>query len=1338
MAGFESIRYIDPFAPLPIGASLVGVLVDVANPIQVGWEEVAYGRLLANGDPIAYNDGESLSTPTFVQVVNSQPLVPGVAYLIQVLFDRPGKDSSKLNWAEHKGVLTAPVVAHQGRIDAVQVTDTGLTANWQTASISSVPGALIEIVDLTGNELLEGSYLGTATTASLTASFAAGRFYGVRISLVQPADPGQAAGFAEPYTFGPPTVPQPIPTAAPTLSRLSCDPAGVAAQWTAPPVAPNAGPARYEILLLDGAKPIGAGPAGDTGGQLVPGELTALADPRLAGRASYGSLTGPIGSSAELFPRAPQIVSVTVTGSTSATITAELASPGALPAGGVLLATLYRDGVPGQTQTLASATGSVSWANLPVVAGVSHAIDVALQVSSGGAQSLGVRSPRLAVPLIAPTGLSAGYDGQQLSIDLAFPAGRPVDGYQVTLAGSGGGRQLVHTGPQLPISFAANLDLGQTWTAEVVPVLGIVSARPGSGPVGLPAVTAPVLARVDYDGAELSLQWAAAGLPYLSGYRVAVSDGPSLVVGGQQTGCVLPLAPGQAKGASVTVTGLSALRDTAASAAVPVLTSSIEVGSVTVAAEVAANWTVEPAAPAIRAVLMLGGSVVSTVPDAGPTGVRFAAPTPADQPYTLLAYPVSADGVATGPACAPVELILTAPSIESGLLNGAGQLSLRWNPGNAFGVTGYRLTATPIGGDPASLLVVGTGYDGPAPAAFSAPGTLAVTPVGARCTGPSATATIRSPVPISAADYADGQLAVTADLSSAGEGDTSWLEVLVNGAVLARQVLPGAARPPFTVPVALPVGGTAAVRISVNGPASLAPAGAPMTVPTRVPAVLGAAYDGSSLQVRWTPTQEAGVTGYLVSVAGTRAPASYVAGPDSASAAVPVELSYPFPSEVAVSVRAVAGPPGSGSSGQGQPSLGMPPTLAGYRYSVTVSQAGAPPYLYRGGAYQAQQSVQGQPIVLYLAKPFDGAANPTVPAAGSPVFQLAPQSGAGLPYQLTLSPDVWKMTGMAVRSDLRDKYNQFLTEVENLGVFAWAIGLLRQLIGQAMPQTFEEVLFYRYGYWRSDSLRVVDLMPGTRLQLSDALYQAVAGGSDPKNGFVAAGNQLLEVVDAIPQGGAGTLPAGAGRILSVDALLSLIYPGSTTKTYRPVAAGPVDFFFDNNRQSYYRLFYPTAFPASSSTGSSSLTSNITLVGTTSWATLNSVTATYAATGTFPSSPNYFAGYFRGRAGVSPLINLSIQGESRWVTLGTSVRQALASIGLAPFWGGGGGGLLSLRRASANLFGYPEPDGGLALDQVDLTGADLNGLTPLYWPLDMPLVGGDQLTVRQQPPAGGPA
>jgi len=1329
---FQSIRYVDPFAPLPTGASQAGVLVTLVDPPP---NQVAYARLVANKEPLEYGAG----TETEVRVLNTEPLVPGVAYLIEVQYDRPNRDPYVMNWAAHKGVVFAPVVVQQGRLTGGQVRPGGLTATWETAAISSATGGYLEVVDLTSAQLAGSDYLGTAQSASLTASFTAGHSYGLRVSAVQPAAGSGAGSFAAPYTYGPPTQPQPFPTAAPTLSGLSCTAAGAAAQWNAPPVPPDAAPPRYEILLLDGTKLIGSAPAGSGGGQLSTAELTTLAEPRLAARVSYGDFTGPVGDGAPLYPLAPRIVSVTVTGDSSATVTAELASPGALPAGGVLLATLYRDGVPEATQTLASATGSVSWPNLAVIPGAGYDLDVALQVEAGGVRSLGAPSPRLSVPLIAPSGLVAGYDGRLVSIEASFPAGRPVDGYRVTLTGSGGQQLVVLTGPQLPITFAGNLDLGQGWSAEVVPLLGIVSARPATAQLGLPVPAAPELTGVDYDGARLALQWTAARLPYLTGYRVAVSGEPALVVGGDQTSCVLSLPPDRAGGASVTVTGQSAMRESAASSAVPVLTSSIEVDSVTVDGSVVARWSAEPAPPAVRAVLMLGDSVVSTVPDATATGVSFAVPTPAGQPFTLVARAVSADGVATGPACAPVPLLLTAPVLTSGVLDGAGRLSLRWDPGSSFGVTGYRLTATPATGDPASLQVGGTGYDGPVPAAFSAPGTLTVTPVGERCTGPSATARIHPPVPVSAADYADGTVSVTADLSAAGPDDTSRLDVLVNGAPLAGRLLTGAARPPFSLPVALPPGATAAVRISLDGPAALAPASAPLLVPTRVPVVLDAAYDGSALQVRWTPTGEPGVTGYLVSVAGTSAPDSYVAGPDSDSAAVPVSLAYPFPSGVSASVRAVAGAPGSGSSGQGQPSPGLPPSLAGNGYSVTVTQAGQPPYLYRRGRYQSQAAVAGRPIVLYLAKPFSGADNPTVPASGSPVFQLAPQAGGALPYRLTIGADAWTMGASPVRGALRDAYNQFLVEVESAGVTPWAIGLLRQLIAQAMPQTFEEVLFYRYGYWRSDSLRVVDLMPGTRLQLSAALYQAPVSGTNDRNGFTAAGNEILDVVEAIPQGGAGTLPAGPGRILSVDALLSLVYPGSGTgRSVSPTAAGPIDFVTDNNRQSYYRLFYPATFPVSGSNGLTSLTGNIALIGTTSWTTLNTITAHYAATGSFPTGTSYFGSYFRGRAGLTPLVNASIQGESRWIALGTSVRQALTSIGLAPYWGGSGGDLLSLLRASANLFANPDPDDGLALDQVELTGADLNGLTPLYWPLDMPLVGGDQLSVRQFPAAGGPA
>ncbi|MDQ2838828.1 MAG: hypothetical protein M3Y42_06065 [Actinomycetota bacterium] len=1330
MATFQSVQYVDPFAPLPTGATQAGVQAVLTSPPG---GTVAYAQLLADQTPIGYGAG---STGTNVRVLNTLPLATGVAYQLGVQFAAAGQNPADLDWSNPANVISAPVVVQQPRITALSVISTGVNVSWDVPAGVSIAGAFVQLVNLTNNSLIAGYYLGSSQSASFAATFTAGQQYGVRVSGVQPVSGGTTGNFAAPYTIGPPSAPQPIPTAAPTLSLVSCSEDSVSAQWIAPAAVPNSAQPRYELVLVNGGTVVASAVAGPSGGQLATGDLRTLGSPQVGTRMSYGSFVGPVGTLAALFPLAPQIQSASVSGSSPATITAQLANAGTLPAGGALVATLYSNGVAGPTQQLSAASGSVSWTGVAVTPGVGYSIDVALQVSAGGVQSNGTPSSQLATPVTAPTALVAAYDGQQVSIDLTFPTGESVTGYQVTLTGSTGGNYVAQAGGQLPITFAANLDLSQTWTAVVTPTIGILAVRSASATVVLPVVLGPSLTSVSYDGAELSLQWSAASLPFISGYRIAVVGGPSLVTGAQQTSCVLPLTPAQASAASVTVTGLSTLRNTAASTAVTVLSSVVEIGSVVVGSNVVATWTVAPAPPAVQASLLIGDSVTATVAGATTTGVSFALPTPAGQPYRLQARAISADGISLGPVCAPVELILSAPSIESGDLGDSGQLSLRWNPVNPFGVTGYRLLATPTTGNPASLQVSGDGYDGPAPAAFSAPGTLSITGVNARCTGPAASAAIHAAGAVTTGSYADSQLTLSAILAGASATDTSWLEVLVNGTVAARQVILGTGSASYTVPVALPAGTSATARVSVVGPSTLAPASAAVAVPTSVPTMLSAAYDGSNLQVAWQPTRQAGVTGYLVSVAGAVVPDLYVPGVATATAAVPATLSYPFPAGLEVCVRAVAGAPGSTPSVTGQPSPGVAPTLAGYSYSAAVAEAGNPPYLYRRGTYQALAEVTGKPIVIYLAKPFSIAGNPTVPASGSPIFQLSPApDGSQLPYQLTLSAEVWTSLGATpVRTAVHDSYVQFLSDVEGQGVFAWSINLIRQLIAEAMPQTFEEVPFYRYGYWRSDSMRVVDLMPGTRLQLSNALYQAVVGGTSEKNGFVALGTETMDIVEAIPQGGAGTLPAGAGRILSLDAFLSLVYPGGGSGTAgRPVAAGPLDFFDAQNRQSYYRLFYPTSFPASGSNGSTALTSNIALVGTTSWAALSTITQQYASTGTFPSGIDYFATYFRGRAGLTPLVNVTVQGESRWTPLGTSVRQALVSLGLAPYYGGDGGDALAMLRPSANLFGYPTPGAGLALDPVNLTNTDLGGLTPLYWPLDMPLVGGDQVGLRQVAP-----
>ncbi|HEV7599189.1 MAG TPA: hypothetical protein VGO49_02900 [Bradyrhizobium sp.] len=1330
MAAFISVQYFDPFGPLPITTQQAGVQI-VLDATGVAAGNIAYAQLLANQTPVAYGGGANAAA---AWVVNTVPLAAGPAYVVQIQFSTPGQNPANLDWSNPANIISSPVVVHQLRITELVVTASGYSFSWEAPGGAPISGAYLQVIDGKTKSTTSYYYLGVEPSATVTADFKSDRDYLVMISAVQPVKGGIAGNFGKPYTIGPPTAQQPIPTRMLTPTRTTCGDGSVAVQWTAPAIPANAPTPRYELLLLGNGGVVAAGPGGAGGGQIATGGVAALASPQAAGRMSFGAFVGQVGTPAALYPLMPQITGVSVTGTSGATITAQLASPGPLPTGGVLVATLYTNGVAGPTQSLSAATGSVLWSSVTVDANSVYAIDVALVVTAGGVVSEGTHTPRLAVPLTAPTNNSAVYDGEIVTVNFAFA--QPVDRCVVTLTASGATTLTVNAGGQLPISFPANLDISKTWTATVTPAVGIANTLSGSSPVTLPTVAAPALTSVVYDGTTLSLQWSAATLPFLSGYRVAMTpNGPSALLTSDQTACAIPLSATQANGASVTVSGISPLRSTAASAAVAILSNAVEVNSVTVGSNVVAAWTVSGTPPAMRAELMIGDNVSSVVTGATATGVTFAAPTPTSQPYRLRTRAVSADGVASGPASKPVDLILTAPAFKSGHL-GDSEMSLRWDPVNPFGVTAYLITATPTSGTAASLSVTGTGYDGLVPAAFLAPGTLTIVPTNPRCIGPAATVALHAPGSFTTGTYSNGQLSITTNLGIAGGTDTFWLDVLVDGNLAARKVLVQSTTSPIQNPITLNVaiaqGASAVARIADVGPATLGPASPAAAIPTVTPSLIAVAYDGAKFHVTWQPTPGPNIDGYVVSIANTTIPDTYVAGAGSVTTSIATTLTYPFAANVAVSVRAACGGPSANPYIQGPASIGLPPMLAGSAYSSAVGAAGNPPYLYRRGQYQLLGDVSGKAIVLYLPKPFTVAGNPTVPPTGTPPFQLAAAPvGSALPYQLTISADVWASFGTApVRAPLRDSYVQFLNDVEDVGVFSWAIGLIRQIIAGAMPQTFEEVPYYRYGMWRDDKIRVVDLTPGTRVQLANALSQTVVGGVSQKNGFLALGNEMLEIVDAIPQGGGGTLPAGAGRSLSVDAFLSLVYPGGgPAAKARPIAAGAIDFFDNLNRQAYYRLFYPVTFPGSGSTGSTALEDNITLVGTMSWKTLSTVTQKYADTTLFPTDIDYFATYFRGRSGVTPLINVAVQSEPRWVALGTSVRQLLAAQGLAPYFGGNGGNALEMRRASSNLFGYAAADPGLSLDPVNLGNQDLGGVTPMYWPLDMPLVGGDQVALR---------
>jgi hypothetical protein len=1331
---FVAVQYIDPFAPLPIGASQAGVVATLTGT-GVPSGQSAYAQLLENNTPIGYG---ASTTVTLVRVLNAFPLAPGQSYVLQVQFGAQGQNPADLDWSNAQNVASAPVVVQQLRVKSVVVATTGLTFTWEIPGGAQIGGAFLELVNLTANSLTGKNYLGTSATGSVTVSFTAGVDYAVRISGVQPIAGGSAGNFQAPYTVGPSSAPMAIPTAAPTIDTIYFDGSSLSVTWTAPAAPSGVAPAttHYDMLLLsEGAVALRA-PAGPNGCHTVVDAIGLVQGPSVAGRVNYGDFVGPTGAALAAQIAVPELMSVALSASgLDATISATFAAPVALSASLSLSASLWVNGVV-TPKTATSAPATFTWTGVSLSANSYYQLGAEIVFASGEQTSTGPSTPILTLPLVRPQIVAAIYDGAYITLDVDFTPGVAVDAYRVSLS-DGANTHVYAAGPTLPVVFPYDLDVSKPWTVAVQPTMGVVTGVAAVAvDVALPQIQAPAFTVVDYDGAALHLSWSKATLPYLTGYQITLTPSATAAVAylvGPETSLSLPLDPATAAGAVVSVAGVSPLRNTAASAAVAVVAAIVSMRKITVTStEVVAEWVVD-SAYSVRGELLCGETVVGAPPNATTAGVAFPIPNTLDLPNRLRARAYS--GVASGPYSSTSDLLLQAPRLIFGRL-GDNEMDLRWSVLGAFEPNNFRLTAA----TEATFAVNGSAYRGPAVDAFFAAGTLTIVGYKEMAETPALAIPVTEPIAVTSGQYDGATLSVAFNAPSVVSGNVYWLDVLADGGLIARRSIVAsgpALDQPLRIAAELPRGGAVFVRLAGVGPINLAPSNAPAPIPSAAPKLLFAAFDGATLHVAWTPVPGPGIDGYIVSIAGAD-PAiadTSVVGADSASVAIPTGggLSYPFAPGVTVCVRAASWRSDAPLI-QGEPSAALAPTLTGYAYGVGVVAAGDPPYVFRAGVYQRLTDVTGQAITLYLPTPFAGVGAPTVPPGEGQIFQLSPApSGSTLPYKLTIGADVWTTLGAsAVRSDLRSSYIAFLNAVESVdqGVYPWAIGLIRQIIAEAMPQTFQETLYYRYGLWRDDALRVFDLTPGARLQVSNALYQSIVGGTSEKNGFLALGGETFDISAVIPQGGGGALPAGVQRSLSVDAFLSLIYPGGDPVAGGVVAAGAIDFFTGDNRQAYYRVFYPPSMFGSGSNGSTAPTSNVALIGAATWRILSDVTDYYAQTGAFPTTANYVSAYFRGRAAMTPLVNVTIQGEQRWAPLGATVRQLLAAQGLAPYFGGDGGAAVEMRRASANLFPYPTPGAGLSLDPVDLANTDLNGASPSCWPLDMPVVGGDSVTLRQ--------
>ena len=95
--------------------------------------------------------------------------------------------------------------------------------------------------------------------------------------------------------------------------------------------------------------------------------------------------------------------------------------------------------------------------------------------------------------------------------------------------------------------------------------------------------------------------------------------------------------------------------------------------------------------------------------------------------------------------------------------------------------------------------------------------------------------------------------------------------------------------------------------------------------------------------------------------------------------------------------------------------------------------------------------------------------------------------------------------------------------------------------------------------------------------------------------------------------------------------------------------------------------------------------------------------------------------------LTPLLAATVDGQLSWVPVGTTVRQLLAARG-APAIGPRAGAQVRMRRLAAGITDWQQSPPAITAESVNLTLSDLTGLVPQLWPLDLPLLGGDEISL----------
>ncbi len=329
-------------------------------------------------------------------------------------------------------------------------------------------------------------------------------------------------------------------------------------------------------------------------------------------------------------------------------------------------------------------------------------------------------------------------------------------------------------------------------------------------------------------------------------------------------------------------------------------------------------------------------------------------------------------------------------------------------------------------------------------------------------------------------------------------------------------------------------------------------------------------------------------------------------------------------------------------------------------YYFSPATSGEQPYVYFAESASTQL---GFDVCACLDNVFAGGAPHSLPSSGPFAFQAATTQACPPPlkYQLSASggAGLWKFTAAPLRTDLCGAFDKLIAELDAAGLRPGRVQLMRSLMAQLLPLTFAETLYFRYGL--DPATRRVDLTPEMRLRVDFQAHQAVDPGTSLLNGFVGSATAYVGIGERSGNP-VGVPPTPADATLTFDRFLGSLAGLSVTASGGG-GGGVIDLQGAAYQMPHWRLLYPATYPSSAATGFIGPQGNPTLVGAPTLAALDAATATYASNGTIAAPA--VAAYFRGRATIVPEIPVFVQGERRYVALGTTIRDLLGGVSAMP-------------------------------------------------------------------------